>query len=437
MSYIFYDLETSEKDFCGYILNYCFIHTDEHFNIKSTLKGLVRPSKLKLPRVGALLANRILMQEHSNEAKDSERDAMIRIKNYIENVIDVDKNTTLIGYNSAKFDLPFLRFSFLRYGLNPYFYGKLKYQDLLHMVRYGVVKGILPKPKKENKLSLTLENTANLLGVLDGEQLHESEFDVKLTIDLAKELEEKYDISLSEFKAFENDYQSKVGEIVNFKYPDYSCENDFILKHYLIIDENASYIKAIQISENSSSIYSKFFKKKQDYWFKDQSTNFNSEFDYDIKKIPESFLLGGTFLRNKNLDIDSDLYGLSFKELGLLNIAIVSNNYEELLKQDSKDLYSLYKRYQVENHIFGEDQDLDLKIQKTIYHYAGYRYSGEFAYKSFGNNILKYPSFKDFQKEIEDSKSLTSNKNDLEIIQDLVEYIKKSNLYEFGLKYLN
>lgn len=58
---IFYDLETTDREFVGQILNYSFILVDEQLNVVRELNGDIRISRLQLPsrggkRAGAAVA---------------------------------------------------------------------------------------------------------------------------------------------------------------------------------------------------------------------------------------------------------------------------------------------------------------------------------------------------------------------------------------------
>ncbi|RMD84314.1 MAG: hypothetical protein D6808_07180, partial [Candidatus Dadabacteria bacterium] len=179
---VFYDLETSDKDPIGQILNYCFIETDLDFNVLSSVKGEVEISRLQLPRAKALLANKIDVLCHQEGNVESERDAMAKIHRFM---VEVSRRgaVSLIGYNSSKFDLSYLRTSLIRNGLNPYI-SNLFYGDLLHLsqklcvCRKDFPRKELCREDNPKKLSLSLENLAKHFGILTGAQAHESYEDV-------------------------------------------------------------------------------------------------------------------------------------------------------------------------------------------------------------------------------------------------------------------
>jgi len=197
---IFFDLETTDKEPIGQIINYCFITVDENWQTVSSLVGDVKISRLQLPQAGAILANRTNVLEHQKRNPLSEYEAMQQIVTYVSEVISKSEGEKafLIGYNSTRFDIPYLRTSLIRNGFNPYFAGKLVYRDLLHIVRkLACFEEEFPRTAASettaNTLSLTLETTTKNLNLLDGEQKHHSLADVELTIILAKYLAEHFE----------------------------------------------------------------------------------------------------------------------------------------------------------------------------------------------------------------------------------------------------
>jgi len=80
---VFYDLETSDKNPIGQILNYCFILVDSSLQIVDELSGLVKISRLQLPDSGAILANKIDVVDHQRLAADDERTAMGKIHAFL------------------------------------------------------------------------------------------------------------------------------------------------------------------------------------------------------------------------------------------------------------------------------------------------------------------------------------------------------------------
>ena len=62
---IFYDFETSQKDFLGQILSYYFVLVDEHYQPIKECAGLIKPNRMELPACGAILVNQLSIQRLS------------------------------------------------------------------------------------------------------------------------------------------------------------------------------------------------------------------------------------------------------------------------------------------------------------------------------------------------------------------------------------
>ena len=191
---IFYDLETTDRNCIGQILNYSFILVDDELKPIDEISGLVRISRLQLPEPGAILANRTDVLEHQRVAQDNERLAMQKISDFIWSCIRRAKGAVAFaGYNSSRFDLQYLRTSLIRNGFNPYFDNKLSARDLLHVVQKAYLTSeelrskVREVRKGEKKLSLSLETVTRALELLDGVQAHESRADVLLTIRRSEE----------------------------------------------------------------------------------------------------------------------------------------------------------------------------------------------------------------------------------------------------------
>jgi len=213
MTAIFFDLETTDLLCCGQILNYCFIQVDDDFNPTAELNGQIKISRLQLPGAGAVLANRVNVLDHQDESELSEADAMHEIWSFIDKALKQARGSLpLIGYNSSRFDIPYLRTSMMRNGISPYFTGKILNRDLYHVVKkLATTHKKFPRlagDKQESdgkaaKLSLKLETISGALGILSGKQTHFSRDDVLLTIELARALERDFDLDVRTYEAYE------------------------------------------------------------------------------------------------------------------------------------------------------------------------------------------------------------------------------------------
>src|SRR5262245_53890936 len=136
MPAIFFDLETSDREFIGQILNFSFIVVDDDWNVIGDLSSTVKISRLELPSPGAILANRTDVLRHQAEAEFTEKEAAGEITAFINSIIEgANGPVPFIGFNSFKFDIPYLRTTLVRNGINPYFNGKVVYRDLLVAAR--------------------------------------------------------------------------------------------------------------------------------------------------------------------------------------------------------------------------------------------------------------------------------------------------------------
>ena len=98
---------------------------------------------------------------------------------------------------------------FIRYGINPYFSGRLSNRDVLHFVQSCAFQfsDRFPWTLKETSDSayyaFTLEATATAFGVLETTQSHGARDDVMLTIELVKTLASTYSVSFADFKSID------------------------------------------------------------------------------------------------------------------------------------------------------------------------------------------------------------------------------------------
>ena len=223
---VFYDLETTSKNTIGQILNYSFILVDDEMKPIGELSGLVKMSRLQLPEPGAILANRTDVVEHQKVAVDNEPTAMKKIEQFISKCIQTAQGAiAFVGYNSSRFDLGYLRTSFIRNGINPYFKGLLSSRDLLHAVQKAYLTSaefrdaVQKQCRGEKRLSLSLQTVSHALGLLEGVQAHESREDVLLTIRLAVWLKEHCTIDVRSYEAYEAaEYLVSGAEYIAFEF---------------------------------------------------------------------------------------------------------------------------------------------------------------------------------------------------------------------------
>lgn len=194
-TYLFYDLETSGLNTVfDQILTFACIRTDETFTEvdRNEIKVRLRPDVVPSP--GALLVNRLPVNEPGRGVFEYE--AALKIHKEVNT-----PGTVSLGYNTLGFDDEFLRFTFYRNLLDPYSHqysrgcGRM---DIFPMTAlYSIFKPeLLTWPKKEDgnptlRLDqLSLENDL----LRSGGRSHEAMADVESTLNLAVLLSGEQDI---------------------------------------------------------------------------------------------------------------------------------------------------------------------------------------------------------------------------------------------------
>lgn len=391
---VFYDLETSDKHAVGQILNYSFILVDDQLSLLDELSGLVRISRLQLPDPGAILANRTDVLEHQKRAQDCEPEALAHIRGFIGRCSkSASGSVALVGYNSSRFDLGYLRTSFIRNGQDPFFGGKTLPRDLLHVVHKAYLSSerfralIRVARTGEKRLSLSLETVCRALGLLEGPQLHESRADVVLTIELALWLKRELGLDVSSFEPYEGlklHPTARGGTVYNVETPEYDLSQDDYKVSTPMTLLDADGRAALWIDLERYSI-------KQDpsciVW---RSVGKHSLFTSGralevpaLQRLARSALMQfkatnlKNFFKATTCDIEFDVYRPDFAARDILNQAIATGD-KSLLDQANprfvKDLKTLWVRYQLAR------PDLDLRQPKNaemLARYAAYRYGGK------------------------------------------------------------
>ncbi len=411
---IIYDLETSDLLPTGQILNYTFLAINEHFKVLEELIGTVRLSCTQLPTPSAILANKINILTHQAEAEESEAEAAFKIHSFIKKYCDLSSaQVCLAGYNSSKFDLGFLRTTFIRNGLNPYFGGKLTYSDLIFLTKKLFLTAkdfpsfrIKKKKPLDRRVSFSLENVAQRLGLLTGAQTHHSKEDAYLTLELAKFFWDKYDLHLFKFNAFEpypllQKYLEEGKDELFLLYrlePDYKGKVKYKKIPYVFLglnNKNSSVWVNLNTFEEIDKI-GKVSRLKEAVEFFNHNTScfFAKEFTEEEKKEwvalaarAKEVLQGKVNARasRKNFDIELDIYRLELSTLDLLHQAIWKKNTGalEVLKkrfqakrrtQNAKDAWVLWQRFQLNNYEWNGKQDAYFKA--VFNEYVKYRWLG-------------------------------------------------------------
>lgn len=443
MRYILYDLETSDKLPIGQIINYAFVVVDEDLKVIEQLCGEIRLSRLQLPHPDAIAANRVDPIQLQARAQDSELHAAIRIFNFLSELrAGTSGNITLIGFNSSKFDLGYLRTTLIRNGLNPYYPG-VRYGDLLYGVRAlylrdeRFAKLMRANPGADNKLSFRLENCARALGLLSGRQVHSSYDDVILTLELVREIRGRYRFDLLAYNAYEGiayHHRLKDGITVQALEIEYDLSSDRrarAVAHTLLDagDNAALWINLSRYCEKPG--------RESVLWLKDGAAAFYVDpnavvhepeiLDVATKARNELRKLNlRNFFEETTCDIELHIYRLDFDARALLERAIHMNDRAALRASKNRDLQQLYRRFLLANYQFSQgkaDQDIWARLKA----YAQWRYGGKMQTNKSGEATTYAPSFDDFVKR---ANQLMNEQSELvQPMNSLLNYFAGSDIF--------
>ncbi len=430
--YIFYDLETTDKETIGQILNYAFISVDENWKVLSSLTNNIRIERTQIPDPYAILANRTNVIEHQEKHQLSEKDAMKEISDYLWSEIDKAKDKiSLIGYNSSKFDLKYLRTSFYRNGLNPYFSGKLVYKDILQVVK----KLYLTDPNfptlskindnKEEVLTLALEPLAKEFGLLEGAQVHSSLEDVELSIDFAKYLNENFSLDVRKYQAYEPGNKYKKRDLIKTLLPDYTnfSTSKYIETRYLLLDDNYRYSLWLDLErfKNDKSKNSIKWVNKSTEFLHDGGKALEHEAVNEALNVFSELNLNN-FFEKRDCDLEQFIYDLDFDDLDALNLAIWKSNANKIKSKNAK---IALLRYKLREYKWGGKSDK--KFEEKLKEYAKHRYGGDLKLSS-GEEGRKHKTLDQLINEMEKLIE-TSGAEDKKLIESLLSFAKDSDIY--------
>lgn len=400
MSYsIFYDLETSDLERVGQILNYAFVVVDEQFNEIDVLTETVRISRLQLPRVGAILANRTNVLEHQQIATQNESQAVANIDKFLRKwgSQNPDKKIPFIGFNSADFDFDFLRTTFIRNGRSPYAIGLIS-RDLLLVARHLMASHDDFRTKvfdyaragEGTKTNLRLESLSKIFRLLDGEQLHESLFDVRLTVQLARQLKDCYGVDVRLFEPYQirDIHSPRSGQVFTLREPltrGFKEENRYTEYQATLLDADHRYALWIDLKKFAELTKSSKDPKKAIKWRKfAEHIVFSSDGvqqleDQQIAAKDALTALTSINLKNyfepTNCDIEQFIFRIHPSAIDSLFTAMNSGSIP--LNSDN-DFRQLCRRYWLENADLIDSSD----FQESLRRYADYRYNGKLLLRS-------------------------------------------------------
>lgn len=387
---IFYDLETSDKNPIGQILNYSFIVVDSQLRTIDECSGLVRISRLQIPDCGAILANRTNVLVHQERAEHTELEAMRSIANFIRSCVQRAQGAVaLIGYNSSRFDLSYLRTSLIRNGINPYFDRKIVPRDLLHVVQKAYLVSapfrelITKQRSSEKRLSLSLQTVGHAFGLLRGAQAHESREDVLLTVRIAEWLRDNCDLDATTFESYEGGKlhtTARTGSVYLVEEPEYDLEaTSYSAKRPCTLldadNRSALWIDLDRYAETRDPACILWRSAAKNAFFVSPKAVSDAELQARARAAIGQFknITLRNFFERSTCDIEQDIYRLDFDQLDLYIKAIAENDKGVLDGCPTPDAKILWTRHQLADPRASLD---DPRMAEMLRKYALHRYGG-------------------------------------------------------------
>lgn len=403
--YIFYDFETSSRELIGQIMTYAFVVTDLNLNVTDVLEGAIQLRPTELPEVEAILVNRIDVAVHQKNSL-REVDAAHQIFQFLSQCVQRSGVCTLVGFNSNKFDLGFLRNLLIHYGYNPYFFGKLKNLDILHFSQYLGFRyrehfpWIKVEDPDRSYYSFKLEDLSFSLGTLDGKQTHSAIDDVHLLIETVRVLVERFEMPLDSFQPvfwYEGAFDQSPYALIRVKERHFPTESEplqhFVYRYYAILSQSGKQTLVVSLDKLQNALDTGNELSQDIFLEAMRSVNENKHFfiaEPVTSDMPEGYrtLAEAVFkdpfiqslvknssqyytLIKKDWDIDYQIHELGFSGIdSLRNLVLqLSSNpdaYVQLVKKlwsqrsSEKDVYlvQLFNRIYLWTHPSPEDQYL-------------------------------------------------------------------------------
>jgi hypothetical protein len=481
--FIFFDLETTDLNFTGQILQFSFVETSSEYpyDIKDRLDGTIALSRIQLPNPDAIVATNIDIKDHLDLLEEhqetngrlflknfNERDSLNMIKEWIDEKCSRDK-VFLIGHNSTNFDVPYLRTSMIRNGINPYFNKNLDYIDTKNVLKRWYCedpsfsqllheKGNLSRP-------FSLENISKILNILTDSQTHQAWDDVDLLIDMCRNLKMNYicDIDNSSYSI---DTYSSIDKIdvknyIDFEYKKLSNDSVELIglsqkpvviydnfssgKYYFFLDiekalesyhENKKYTiedaRNILIWKKTSGSFC-LVRKAPDMDNKEAETKIRDI----ISKLRKLNISMENYFEKKICDIEQHIYMMDYNGMNQLITAIDELDSHGKIFSTPTDLYArkLLTRYKLNNLKNIGDEN----FQSILHMYLDYRYGrGSLFSDTVGCRMIVdrfavdmsgvdentfHPMLKDYQIKLQNLLTKYSKDNEkMKILNSLLNY---------------
>ncbi len=454
MAAIFYDLETSDTEPLGQILNYCFMLVDDELTPIDECSGIIRISRLQLPRPQAILANKVNVIEHQKDAKDTERKALQKIHQFFtDSITRLKQPLALVGYNSSKFDLPFLRTSLIRNGLNPFAWkGNILDRDLFLATRalycreteFPAPEAPTPKEQGAQRLSLRLEALGQAFGLLDAPQTHFSRDDVLLTIELARSFRELFNFDCEKYVAYEAARFERVKDesaVLWVMEPNYdlSQANRFVTIPYAFLTATHSYALWLDLKRYAEGAGRQAIvgvsKSGGGLIVADEQAAPGKWAEFARAGRAEyAGLSVDTFFPETICDIEQHIWRLDFAEREALARAIVDGDAKQLRSVDAKILFVRFALSQYEWGA-GNDQEMEDRLKK----YALRRYGGEVilskSERQDAQPLKRHSTFKELLADLEECAKIADAK-DKDLLAALKSFYLDSDIARVAIKEL-
>lgn len=451
MHAVFYDLETSDKNAIGQIINYCFIYVDDQLRPLDELSGLIKLSRLQIPDAGAILANRTDVLRHQSDARDYEPEAMHSIATFVQSCIARAKGAVaLVGYNSARFDLGYLRTSLIRNGINPYFDQQITPRDLLHAIHKAYLVNqafrdlVRTQRGGEKKLSLSLQTVGHALGLLEGGQAHESRADVVLTLKVAEWLRRECAIDPTVFDGYEGGAlhsTARTGTVYFQEQPEYDLTLGQVSAKTPVTLLDASNKAGLWVDleryaqKQSPECIMWRSVGKHPFFVAPQASD-----DPELRRLARAAMtqFKGISLRNffkpSSCDVEMDIYRLDFDNLGVFVRAVQANDKKLLEQCTLPEAKVLWARRLLANPRASMN---DPKTAETLRQYALHRYGGRLqlarsvSERDEDADTNFHPSLSEMVQRLMQSREAavaSRNTDDQHLLDALERYIRESDI---------
>ena len=458
---VFYDLETSDLEPIGQILNFSFIAVNADYEIVDEYSDRVALSCLQLPRAAAIAANHIDVCEHQRVAKLTETEFATKLARFLNSLASAagDYQAQLIGFNSAKFDLGYLRTTLIRNGVNPYF--RLKNKDL-----YLLAKKLLQQQPtfqkkmqtfwKEQKVrpGLKLEQLTQAHCLLAGAQAHESRSDVLLTIELARLFQKEYGWDVRSFEPYEGQAIHAAPRGSVFSINSSFSESKGVKRSYvtlLALDRrSALWVDLGRFQEATSQgedprTSVKWYKYEAQPFFLEAGPIKNEHYQalaqQALRELGEITL--ENFFGETDCDIEQFIYRIPFDEITALQRALPRKETPQNLSADAQELW---RRYRLANTAWGKDGYPSAQKGQwppELAAYISYRYGGRAKLSKNSNleeagrkegreekqGLRYYPSLPELFEEIE-KVSASGGEEIKRLMFSLRSYYENSLVYQ-------